>query len=108
MHRLTMDTYTLQHPGKPYRQSIQSINTHLISLYLVLEKNLKAEKSLLGRFWNMQASLYGWSRPLQMMTVMDIVKAKDFSEHQGLFNKWGRNVWNAWSGCHHIVKGFFI
>ena len=39
-HRLTVDTYAIQHPGQPGRQSTQSVNIHLISLYSVLIKNI--------------------------------------------------------------------
>lgn len=38
-HRLTVDTYAIQHPEQPNRQSIQTVNVLLISLYLVLVKN---------------------------------------------------------------------
>ena len=32
-HQLTVDAYAVQHPGQPERRSIQSVNSHLISLY---------------------------------------------------------------------------
>jgi hypothetical protein len=37
MHRLTVDSYAVQHPGQPSPQSIQSVALHLISLSLVLQ-----------------------------------------------------------------------
>ena len=43
-HRLTVDAYAVQHPGKECPQSIQSIAVHLISLYLVLEKDVSQNK----------------------------------------------------------------
>jgi len=45
VHRLTVDSYSAQHPGTPSRQSIQSVAGHLISLYLVLERGLTAKKA---------------------------------------------------------------
>jgi len=42
VHRLTVDAYAAQHPGMPYRQSIQSVAIHLISLHLVLERGASA------------------------------------------------------------------
>ena len=39
-HRLTVDAYAVQHPGRPSPQSIQSVALHLISLCLVLEQEL--------------------------------------------------------------------
>jgi hypothetical protein len=37
-HRLTVDAYAVQHPGKPSPQTIQSVAIHLSSLCLVLER----------------------------------------------------------------------
>ncbi len=44
-HRLTVDTYAVQHPGKPGRQAIQSVNVHLMGLYLVLEQGLNGPQA---------------------------------------------------------------
>ncbi len=112
VHRLTVDTYAVQHPGKPSRQSIQSVNTHLISLYLVLEKELEGTEATqaIGKVLE-YASEFVWLKPPVpngQITVMDVVEARDFSEHQELVNKWARDVWNAWSGYHHIVKEFVM
>ena len=41
-HRLTVDSYAVQHPGRPTPQSIQSVCIHLISLCLVVERGLTA------------------------------------------------------------------
>jgi hypothetical protein len=38
VHRLTVDTYAVQHPGRPTPQTIQSVTVHLISLSCVLER----------------------------------------------------------------------
>ncbi|QZZ22230.1 hypothetical protein J5X98_07530 [Leptothermofonsia sichuanensis E412] len=108
VHRLTVDTYAIQHPGKPSHQSIQSVNTHLISLNLVLEKGLEgAEATQAIRKILDYASEFVWLEPPVpngRMTVLDVVRAKDFLEHQALVQKWARDVWNAWSVYHHIVR----
>ncbi|MCL4510248.1 MAG: DUF5946 family protein [Bacteroidetes bacterium] len=110
MHRLTVDTYAIQHSGKPSRQSIQSVNTHLISLYLVLEKGLEDVEATqaIGKVLE-HVSEFVWLEPPVpngQMTVLDVVKAVDFSEHQKLVEKWARDVWNAWSVYHYIVQSF--
>ncbi|MDX2270884.1 MAG: DUF5946 family protein [Cyanobacteriota bacterium] len=110
VHRLTVDTYAVQHPGKPSRQSIQSVNTHLISLYLMVEKGLEGAEAThaIGRLLE-YASQFVWldpPAPNGRMTVLDIVKARDFPEHQKLVDQWARNVWNAWSAYHHVVQRF--
>lgn len=38
LHRLTVDAYAVQHPGRPSPQSIQSVAVHLISLCLILDR----------------------------------------------------------------------
>ncbi|MCL5738315.1 MAG: DUF5946 family protein [Bacteroidetes bacterium] len=110
VHRLTVDTYAIQHSGKPSRQSIQSVNTHLISLYLVLEKGLEDVEATqaIGKVLE-HVSEFVWLEPPVpngQMTVLDVVKAVDFSEHQKLVEKWARDVWNAWSVYHYIVQSF--
>lgn len=97
-------------PGKPSRQSIQSVNTHLISLYLIFEKGLEGTEATqaIGKVLE-YASEFVWLEPPipnGQMTVLDVVKARDFSEHQKLVDKWARDVWNAWSAYHHIVRRF--
>jgi hypothetical protein len=45
VHRLTVDAYAVQHPGKQSRQSIQSVGVHLVRLCLFLEHGLEPEKA---------------------------------------------------------------
>lgn len=45
VHRLTVDSYAVQHPGSKDRKSIQSVAFHLIRLCMFLEHNLVAEKA---------------------------------------------------------------
>jgi hypothetical protein len=44
VHRLVVDAYAVQHPGKQIRQAIQSVAVHLIGLYLSLEKGMDAKQ----------------------------------------------------------------
>lgn len=103
-HRLTVDTYAVQHPGRPSRQAAQSVNVHLISLHLVLEQNMSGQEAtraigkILQRFDGFE-----WSEPPVpngQMTVLDIVKAKDITAHQQLVDRWARDVWKAWASHH--------
>ena len=48
VHRLTVDAYSVQHPGTPSRRAIQSVAVHLVSLYLVLERGFSSEKATAG------------------------------------------------------------
>jgi len=51
VHRLTVDAYAVQHPGTPSRRSIQSVAVHLISLYLMFERGLDAQKATAAIGW---------------------------------------------------------
>ncbi|MFQ3684916.1 DUF5946 family protein [Roseiflexus sp.] len=110
VHRLTVDTYAVQHPGKPSRQSIQSVNTHLISLYLVLERGLEGTAATQAMTKVLQyANEFVWLEPPVpngQMTVLDVVRARDFSEHQELVHTWARDVWMAWSAYHHLMQKY--
>lgn len=44
-HRLSVDAYAVQHPGRPSRQSIQSVGLHLLRLILLFEHGLTAERA---------------------------------------------------------------
>jgi len=44
VHRLTADTYAVQHPGLPCRQAIQSVGAHLIRIHLILERVLRKNR----------------------------------------------------------------
>jgi hypothetical protein len=107
-HRLTSDTYAVQHPGTPERRSIQSVNGHLVSLYLVLEKGLTGRQATdaLGRVIK-RAAEFTWLTPPSpngTVTVLDVVKAKDLPEHERLVRKWAEDVWKAWRGHHARIR----
>ncbi|WP_298819519.1 DUF5946 family protein [uncultured Chloroflexus sp.] len=108
VHRLTVDTYAVQHPGKPSRQSIQSVNTHLISLYLVLENGYTGKEATRAiRNVLTYANKFVWLEPPVpngQITVLDVVKAQDIAAHQELVHKWARSVWQAWSAYHHVIQ----
>jgi hypothetical protein len=100
IHRLTVDTYSVQHPGKPCRQSIQSVNMHLLSLYLILEKNMngKIATRALGNILSKKMKFEWLEPPIPngTKTVIDVLLAKDYTEHEEKVIEWARNVWNCW------------
>lgn len=106
-HRLTVDTYAVQHPGMPNRRAIQSVTGHLISLYLLLEANVNgraATQALRAIF--RQADHFTWLEPPQpngRITVLDVVQAGNLAEHERRVEAWARDVWGAWAAHHaHI------
>ncbi len=109
-HRLTVDAYSLQHPGAPSRQTIQSMNVHLVSMHLILERGATAGQALHGvRETLKAASQFEWLEPPVpngSITVLDVAPARDMEEHGRLVDLWARDVWQAWSPHHDYVREF--
>jgi Family of unknown function (DUF5946) len=107
-HRLTVDTYAVQHPGESNRQAIQSVNGHLFGLYLVLEKHISGQHATeaLATVLN-HADRFVWLEPPQpngRLTVIDVVKATNFEDHQRLVEQWASDVWAAWARHHDTIR----
>lgn len=108
VHRLTVDAYAVQHPGQPSPQSIQSVAVHLISLYLVLERNVDMQRATLA----MQTAIkpkgrFVWLTPppsLGSITVADVHQAKKIEEHLALVRTWVVSAWTAWSPHQATIR----
>ncbi len=103
-HRLTVDTYAIQHPGEPNRQSIQSVNVHLISLYLILVKGYDGETATkkMGEILSKEPR-FQWLEPpspIGNITVADVLTATNQEEHEKKVREWAENVWNSWYSKH--------
>ncbi len=76
-HRITVDTYAVQHFGKPSPQAIQSVNLHLSSLYLIYE--LGWDVRLADRALTILVKYkteFGWLKPpsqVGSLTVADVI-----------------------------------
>lgn len=107
-HRLTVDTYAVQHPGKPSRQAIQSVNVHLVRLYLVLKKGLsmKQATTAMGRVLR-HSDKFAWLEPPLPnghITVVDVIKAQNIEEHTKQVEAWAKDVWKAWAIHHEKIS----
>jgi len=112
VHRLTSDTFAVQHPGRPSPQSIQSVCGHLLRLCLVLDQG--AHPSYTTRF--LRAVLEGtaparffWLEPprsLGEITVVDLRASTTTAEHDRRVRAWAECVWSAWAVHHGIVRGW--
>ncbi len=111
IHRLTVDAYAVQHPGKPSRQSIQSVCVHLLALYMAFEKKMAARDITFAmRQILAKEPTFHWLEPpedLGSITVQDVAKAKNLEEHTALVNEWAKSVWQAWSGHHALIRDIF-
>lgn len=107
-HRLTADTYAVQHPGQPSRQAIQSVNVHLVRLYLVLEKGLSMKQATIAMTRVLRhAGKFAWLEPPQpngRITVLDVIKAQNSEEHMKVVETWAKDVWKAWAIHHEKIR----
>lgn len=108
VHRLTVDAYAVQHPGQPSPQTIQSVAVHLISLHLVLERELSADKATKAIRWaTTHKARFCWLEPpgsLGDLTVLDVHGAADLAEHTRCVTRWAESAWAAWSPHHDTIR----
>jgi hypothetical protein len=109
-HRLTVDVYAVQHPGRAERRAIQSVAVHLIALCLVLERGVATVKvrGLMDRVLARRPPLE-WLEPPEpngTVTVRDVLASRDLAEHAANVERWARDVWEAWSSHHERVRAW--
>ncbi len=110
LHRLTVDTYAVQHPGRPSPQCIQSVALHLMSLCLVLERDIEPRRAT--EFLQTAAQHKGrftWLTPpesLGSITVKDVHRAESAAEHVKLVRAWAESAWSSWSSHHATIHAW--
>lgn len=108
VHQLSVDTYAVQHPGKPERRACQSVALHLMTLCLALERGTTAEKAARAHTYYAHRT-YPWLEPPSFenaLTILDVLSARDPVEHAGRVEQWARSVWQAWAPHHETVRGW--
>ena len=109
-HRLTVDSYAVQHPGRPSSQSVQSVGLHLVSLYLVLERAVPTQQAteFLQKCPQYKEHLIWLDPPATRgkITVVDVQAAKNATEHVECVWKWAASAWSAWSQHHETIYGW--
>lgn len=109
MHRLTVDTYAVQHPGVNLPAARRSVAVHLSRLYLLLEGGWSMERV------NDNAMLAitefkdrcDWLEPPTMagtLSVLEVLQAASNEEHQTRVRAWAESVWKAWAVHHDTVR----
>jgi hypothetical protein len=107
VHRLTVDTYAVQHPGRPSPQSIQSVAVHLISLCAVLERKLGFEAATSILRAAADTMKFEWLEPPPgrgAVTVAEVARAEAFEDHIAAVKSWAAGAWEAWSPHHAQVR----
>lgn len=109
-HRLTVDTYAVQHPGRPSAQSIQSVAVHLISLSLLLEQKAAPEYAIRAiRAAAAVSERFRWLPPpssMGSMTVVNVRVACDAESHAARVRAWAEAAWSAWSQHHQTIRSW--
>lgn len=109
VHRLTVDTYAVQHPGGDSPQAIQSVGAHLVSMYLMLELGYSSSRATAvlkaaveaGGFEHLERPAHSGE-----LTVAHVAQANTAMEHIERVHEWSTSVWNAWSAHHALVKAW--
>jgi hypothetical protein len=108
VHRLSVDAYAVQHPGRPSPQSIQSVAVHLIRLCLLLDKGVDLQRANdVIKAAAEREEPYVWLIPpssLGAVTVADVYKAQAADEHEKLVRSWAASAWIAWAPHHTTVR----
>jgi hypothetical protein len=107
IHRITVDSYAVSHPGTCERRAIQSVNVHLVSLYCVFEQRLPGQQAtriikalvddreITNRFSCLAPPDFSGT-----MVVTGVLAAGSREEHERLVTSWGQSLWNAWKERH--------
>ena len=108
VHRLTVDTYAVQHPGQPSQQTIRSVALHAISLCAIFEEGLElhqATKAIQQAAKNNDR--FEWLTPptsMGSLTVADVHRARNAEEHAQRVRQWAASAWSAWSEHHPTFR----
>lgn len=110
VHRLTVDAYSIQHPGQPSLQTIRSVALHAISLCAMIEDGLDQQQAtrVIQRATNNRDRFEWLTPPASMgsLTVADVHLAGDADEHARLVWQWAESAWSAWSEHHATIRGW--
>ena len=110
IHRLTVDAYSVQHPGNESHLTTQSVAVHLLGLYFSLVESLSGNSKLeLIKMAMLQKEKFYWLTPPDFpgkLTIVDVYKTKNIQDHEKLVNLWAADVWNSWSEHHQVVKNW--
>ncbi len=107
-HRLTVDTYAVQHPGsKGSRQQIQSVGLHLSRLGLQLDRPTSPKETndvMLGLSKH-KHTLELLEPPKRFsMTVTDVAEHAGTPLHSEKVRAWALSTWNDWAAHHEYIQ----
>jgi hypothetical protein len=109
VHRLTVDTWAVQHPGDGSRRAVQSVGLHLARLMVQLESGLEggAANAAMLRFARHKSELPPLPPRLGYeVTVADVVNAADPADHVRAVRGWAEATWADWEDQHGFIAAW--
>jgi hypothetical protein len=107
-HRLSVDTYAVQHPGVNVPAARRSVGVHLSRLYLLLEGGWPMDRANNAMLAITQfKDRCHWLEPPSMtgtLSVLDVLRAASYQEHENRVGAWAESVWKAWAVHHATVR----
>jgi hypothetical protein len=107
-HRLTVDTYAVQHPGDSKdRRGIQSVGLHLSRLYMQLANPMppRETNAVMLDFSRSKASLIALKPPAQFrVTVANVLPFAGTRAHSEKVKDWATKTWEDWSDHHEYIR----
>ncbi|HEX8626087.1 MAG TPA: DUF5946 family protein [Allosphingosinicella sp.] len=109
VHRMFVDTYSLQHPDR-YCRSAKSLAAHLVGLGLILEAGIPAASGAPA----LRAWLDG-RRELEKpelpeargeITLGDVETISEPGPWRGAVRAWAVSTWQAYSGLHPLARSW--
>jgi len=109
IHRLSVDTYAVQHPGDGSRRAIQSVGLHLARLMIQLEAPTPPAETndVMLRLGRRKATLRRLERPERFaMTIADVARFSGTSRHVEVVRAWAESTWNDWRQHHDYIRAW--
>lgn len=106
-HRLTVDAWAVQHPGRPSAQSIQSVAVHLVSLHAVLEMSMSHREATALIKMCAEKGRFEWLEPPvapHWLNVLQPLAATSAAEHSTMVREWACSAWKAWTQHHKQIR----
>jgi hypothetical protein len=107
-HRLSVDTYAVQHPGDPEnRRAVQSVGLHLARLMRQLEATTPPAETndIMLEFSKRKGSLIALAPPRSFtMTMEDVAPFAGGPRHVEKVQQWAQSTWNDWAAHHDWIR----
>lgn len=109
VHRLSVDSFAVQHPGDGSRRAIQSVGLHLARLYIQLEHDASPDEcnAFMLRAAARKAELPLLPAPAAFeTTTSDVAPLAGSGEHEDAVRMWALSAWQSYAHVHDFIEGW--